>query len=68
MKEILWSVLLLWKVLHALFVWKLKLHIPFFSINDSTCSSQKRSTRNYRTMVLTIHVYDNKVNRHKSRM
>jgi hypothetical protein len=67
MMETLWSLLLPWKVLHALLVWELKLHIPFFCISDSTYFS-KRSSKNYRTMVLTIHVHDNKVNRHISHM
>jgi hypothetical protein len=57
-----------WKVLHELIVWGLELHIPSFCIYDSTCSYQKRSTKNYRTMVLTIHIHDNKVNRHKVHM
>jgi hypothetical protein len=41
MGAILYSLLHPWKVVLALLVWELKLHIPFLCINDSTCSSQK---------------------------
>jgi hypothetical protein len=41
MRAILWSLLLSWKVFHAIFMWELKLQIPFLSINDNTFSSQK---------------------------
>jgi hypothetical protein len=48
-RAILWYLFLPWKVHHELLVWELKLHIPLFSIDHSTCSPQKKSAKNYRT-------------------
>jgi hypothetical protein len=65
---VLWRVPLPWEVFHTLFVWKLKHHIAFLQINDSTCSMKKRSTKNNRTGGFIPHIHDNEINRYKSRV